>query len=145
MCDLLLLPTERESSWPSYRSHPPLISMQLRSILTLTLVCVFYLCIILQKDRIPSVYASVYPLTSLWTWCEIVTDFFFNKSLILTSDTGNICRPKVKHETREGGSNHRHASMKVKLTGMRRDKSVNMNPPANNLVLSVVKSDKLSP
>ena len=103
----------------------------------------FNICIIVQKDRMPSAYASLCP--SLWTWCEIVTDFFFNKSLILTSDTGNICRLKVKHETREGGSNHRHASMKVKLTGMRRDKSVNMNPPANNLVLSVVKSDKLSP
>ena len=102
MCDLLLLPTERDSSRPPYRSHPPLISMQLRSILTLTLVCVFYICIILQKDRMPSVYASLCPLTSLWTWGEIITDFFFNKSLILTSDTGNICRPKVKHETREG-------------------------------------------
>ena len=48
----------------------------------------------------PSAYAFLCP--SLWTWCEIVTDFFFDKSLILTSDTGNICRPKVKHETREG-------------------------------------------
>ena len=62
----------------------------------------FNICIIVQKDRIPSVYASLCPLTSLWTWGEIITDFFFNKSLILTSDTGNICRPKVKHETREG-------------------------------------------